>query len=266
MDELVWAVTDGPDGAAAVELPADPGEARRLAGQARGLWCARRAGGCGGPLRVVLDGVRPAFRHTGDAPCRFVRRESTAAHAYDHLRYRTALTTWLTAQGHEPQVRTVPGPDGHAGLHVVVDALGAALEVQLAPLPDTAWRARDDRTRRTARSVTWLYGPQADGVAATEASVRGAALSLRRHDRGLLVGVREAGGGVRWVRLAACRLTVDGIAAPGLAEARAAHQRRAAARQDAARRVAREAGRWSQRAGAVPWDVRTGTLPFPAAG
>jgi hypothetical protein len=266
VDELTWAVTDGPDGTAAVELPDDAASARRLDGQAGGFWCARRAGGCGGALQVVLGSARPAFRHTGDQPCRFLRRGAAAGHAYDHLRYRSALTGWLTAQGLSSRVATVTGPDGHTGLHVVVDALGAAVEVQLAPLTDTAWRARDDRARRTARSVTWLHGPEADGVAATEASVRGASLSLRRHDRGLLAGVRDAGGGVRWVRLAACRLTADGITAPGLAEARAAHQRRAAARQDTARRVARQAGRWSQRAGAVPWDVRTGTLPFPAAG
>ncbi len=266
MDELVWAVTDGPDGTAAVALPDDVAAARRLDGQAGGFWCARRAGGCGRPLRVVLDGPRPAFRHTGDEPCRFLRREATAAHAYDHLRYRGALTAWLTAQGHRPRVATVTGRDGHTGLHVVVDALGAAVEVQLAPLTDTAWRARDDRARRTARSVTWLHGPGADAVAAIEAGVRGAALSLRRQHRGLLVGVRDAGAAVRWVPLAACRLGADGVSAPGLAEARAAHGQRAAARQDAARRVARQAGRWSQRAGAVAWDVRTGTLPFPAAG
>ncbi len=79
-------------------------------------------------------------------------------------------------------------------------------------------------------------------------------------------GVRDDADRVRWMRLAACRLTADGITAPGLAEARAAHAASATARQDAARRVARQSARWSQRTGAVPWDVRTGTLPFPAAG
>ncbi|MGY1605680.1 hypothetical protein [Geodermatophilus sp. SYSU D00700] len=266
MDELRWAVTDGPRGTAAVELPEDAGSAGRLAEQAGGFWCALAAGGCGGSLVVADGGARPVFRHTGEEPCRFVGRGATAARAYDPLRYRPALTAWLTGQGHRPRVETVSGRDGHAGLHVVVDALGAALEVQLVPLTDTAWRARDDRVRRTVRSVTWLYGPDADTAAATEAGVRGAALSLRRHDRGLLVGVRDAGDRVRWVRLAACRLTADGVTAPGLAEARAAHARQAEARQEAARRVARQGARWSQRSGAVPWDVRTGTLPFPAAG
>jgi hypothetical protein len=264
--ELRWAVTDGPDGTAAVELPGDATQARLLDELTGGaFWCARAAGGCGQLLEVVT-GPRPSLRHVGRQPCTFVRREATAARAYDHLRYRPALTAWLTAQGHRPRLEPATGPDGHTGLHVVVGALGAALEVQLAPLADTAWRARDDRARRTARSVTWLYGPDADAAAATEASVRGAALSLRRHHRGLLVGVRDAGDHVRWVRLATCHLTADGLTAPGLAEARAVHTARAAARQDAARRVARQSARWSHRTGAVPWDVRTGTLPFPAAG
>ncbi|WP_141233737.1 hypothetical protein [Geodermatophilus saharensis] len=271
MDGLCWAVTDGPEGSAAVELPADAAGARLLDEQAGGaFWCARRAGGCGALLAVVTDGDTAAFRHTGGQPCALVARPATAARAYDPLRYRPALTAWLTGQGHRPRVETLTGRDGPVGLHVAVDALGAALEVQLTPLGDTAWRARDDRLRRTARSVTWLYGPGADDAAATEASVRGAALSLRRHDRGLLVGVRDAGDRVRWVRSAACALTADGVTAPGLAEARAAHVQRSAARQDAARRAARQAAREvaqrSRRPGAVPWDVRTGTLPYPAAG
>ena len=259
---LRWAVTDGPDGTAAVALPDDAAAARLLALQAPGgFWCAREAGGCGGRLAVDADGPRPAFVHTGDAPCALVRREDTAERAYEPLRYRRPLVAWLTAQGLSPRVTTSPG---RAGLHLALP--GAVLEVQLAPVSDLAWRARDDRLHREARSVTWLHGPGADLAAATEASVRGAALLLRRHDRGLLVGVRDAAGGVRWVRPAACRVSADGVDAPGLAEARAAHGRRSAAREDAARRAARQAARWSSRAGAVPWDVRTGTLPFPAAG
>ncbi|PRY49986.1 hypothetical protein LY71_10422 [Geodermatophilus tzadiensis] len=242
-DGLRWAVTDGPDGTSAVELPADAVAARRLAEQARGgLWCARAAGGCGGRLAVV-DGDPPGLGHTGDDPCAFRRRPAAAGHAYDHLRYRPALLSWLTGQGHRPRVLRVPDAAGHPGLRLVVESLGAVLEVRLAPLSDTAWRARDDRARGAARSVTWLYGPDADAAAATEASVRGAALSLRRHDRGLLVGVRDAGGAVRWVRLAACSLTADGVTAPGLEDARAAHARRTAERQEAARRAARRPAR-----------------------
>ena len=260
----MWAVTDGPDGTAAVVLPADDDAARRLEQQARdGFWCARGAGGCGGRLQVV-PGPRPAFRHTGEAPCALGRRADGAGRAYDHLRYRPALTAWLTAQGRDPRIARSPDPDGHPGLHVVV--AGTVLQVQLAPLTDTAWRERDDRLHREAAPVTWFYGPDAEAAAATEASVRGAGLLLRRHVRGLMVGVRDTDDATRWVRLTACRLTADGVIAPGLDEARARFARRRTERQEAARRVARQAARWSQRGGAVPWDVRTGTLPFPAAG
>ncbi len=262
--ELRWAVTDGPDGTAAVELPGDDEGARRLAAQARGgFWCAREAGGCGGRLEVVT-GDRPTFGHTGDAPCAFVRREGSARAAYDALRYRRPLVAWLTGQGHRVQVERTPGGDGHAGLHVVVAGVGV-VEVQLAPLADTEWRGRDDRLRRAAGQVTWLYGPDADVAAATEAGVRGAALLLRRHDRGLLVGVRDADAATRWVRPAACRLTADGLAAPGLAEARARYARRSTEREAAARRAGQVARR-THRAGALPWTAGPEPLPFPATG
>ncbi|WP_336027222.1 hypothetical protein [Geodermatophilus sp. FMUSA9-8] len=262
MAELRWAVTDGPDGTAAVALPDDAAASRLLAEQAPGgFWCAREAGGCGGRLAVDADGARPAFVHTGGTRCALVRREGAAERGYEPLRYRRPLVAWLAGQGLDPWVSTLPG---RTGLHVALP--GAVLEVQLAPVSDLAWRARDDRLHREARSVTWLHGPGAELAAATEAGVRGAALVLRRQNRGLLIGVRDAGGGVRWVRASACRVGPDGVEAPGLAEARAAHGRRAAAREDAARRAARQAARWSSRTGAVPWDVRTGTLPFPAAG
>ncbi|MGR7026898.1 hypothetical protein [Geodermatophilus sp. URMC 62] len=251
--ELRWAVTDGPDGTAAVVLPDDDASARRLAAQAGGLWCAREAGGCGGELVVVHGrGVPPTLRHTGHTACAFGRGSRSAGPAYDHLRYRPALLAWLGGQGHRPRLCTVPDPGGHTGLHVVVDEVGAALEVQLAPLPDTAWRQRDDGLRRQVGRVTWLHGPDADVTAATEASVRGVSLALRRHDRGLLVGVRDADGRTRWVRLAACRLTADGVEAPGVEEARAVHARRTAERRVAARRAARRATAAGSLAGQLP--------------
>ena len=264
--ELLWAVTDGPDGTRAVVLPEDRAEARRLEHLARdGFWCARAVGGCGGQLVVsAVDGVRPSFRHTGDAACAFTRRESAAGPAYDHLRYRSALTAWLTGQGYRPRLSTRPGQGGHSGLHVVVDEVGAALEVQLAPLPDTAWRQHDDRVRRQVGQVTWLYGPDADAAAATEASVRGVSFAVRRHDRGLLAGVRDVDGRTRWVRLSACRLTADGVVAPGAEEARALHARRVAERRDAARRVARQATRRAGRAGALLRESPLWPLSSPA--
>ncbi|MGK5174035.1 hypothetical protein [Geodermatophilus sp. CPCC 205761] len=253
--ELLWAVTDGPAGENAVPAPEDRLDAGRLARHHRGgFWCSTRAGGCGG--RLVLQapgGGRPSFGHPGGARCALT--EADAGRAYEHLRYQPALTAWLAGQGHDARLERGPDPGGHSGLHVVVDELGVVLEVQLAPLPDTAWRERDDHLRRRHRHVTWLYGPEAEAAAVTEVAVRGVAVALRRHHVGLSVGVRDVDDRTRWVRLAACRLTADGFAAPGTEEARALHAARTAHRQRAARRVRHRA--------AGPPVPQLG-LPFPA--
>jgi hypothetical protein len=262
--DLLWAVTDGPAGTAAVALPED-GTVARVLGihRSSGFWCSREAGGCGG--RLVLEarhGARPRFRHSGHVHCAFT--EADAGPAYEHLRHRRALGAWLAVQGFRPRLVDVPGPPGCGSLHVVVPEVSSALAVQLLPLPDTAWRERDDRYRRQVRHVTWLYGPAAESAGDTELAVRGVAYAVRRHNTGLLVGVRDVDGGTRWVRLGACRLTADGFEAPGAAEARALHARRAADRHEAARRAARCAERAAQgprdhpRAEALPF------LPFPA--
>ncbi|MGY1592826.1 hypothetical protein ACI79D_12675 [Geodermatophilus sp. SYSU D00708] len=271
--ELVWAVTDGPVGTHAVELPGSPAEARRLERHyGGGFWCAREAGGCGSRLVVSVTDGRPSFRHVGEAPCAFTHRESGAGRAYEHLRYQHGLTAWLAGQGHGPRVTRVPGPDGVADLHVVVQELSHAIEVQLSPLSDTAWRARDDRSRAAVRHVTWLFGPAAEAACATEAAVRGVSLAVRRQGAGLSVGVRDVDDRTRWVRLGACRLTADGLAAPGTDEARELHALRAAERQETARRVARRASTGSRAlpghggrrpAGPAPWDSLLTPLPFP---
>jgi hypothetical protein len=235
--ELRWAVTDGPAGTHAVELPADPAGARLVVTHYRGrFWCSRRAGGCGERLLAGADG----FRHADAAAwCRFA--EADAGPAYEHLRYEPALTAWLTELGFFPRPRTLQAPDGAVDLQIVVDEVDAVLEVQLAPLSDVAWRERDDADRARHRHVTWLYGPGADEAAATEAAVRGLALGLRRQNRGLIVGVRDVDDRVRWVPLTACRLTPDGFEAPGVEQARAVHRRRTTERRAAARRVTRHA-------------------------
>ena len=150
---------------------------------------------------------------------------------------------WLTAQGHRPRVEKVVGRDGRTDLHVVVEDAGSALEVQLSPLSDTLWRQRDDRYRARAQHVTWLYGPSAEGAAATEVAVRGVSFALRRHGAALAVGVRDVDDHVRWVRLAACRLSADGFSAPGLEAAHARHAERVAERLEAVRRMARRGAR-----------------------
>jgi hypothetical protein len=251
--ELRWAVTDGPEGTHAVELPEDDAGARRLVAQCRGrFWCATQAGGCG--ERLVVRGGPPSFRHADvDAWCRFADRGRLAVRAYEHLRYRPALAAWLTAQGCRPRVRTLPGPDGAIDLHVVVDEVGLAVEVQLSPLSDAAWRSRDDRCRGLHRHVVWMYGPGAEAAAATEAAVRGTAFLLRRQSRGLVVGVRDVEEHTRWVRLTACTVGADGFRAPGADEALAVHAQRTADRREAARRAA------------VPHRQRLDEpLPFPA--
>ena len=232
--ELRWAVTDGPAGTHAVELPADAAGARLLVSHYRGrFWCSTHAGGCGERLAAGASG----FRHADTAAwCRFV--EAAAGPAYEHLRYEPALTAWLAEQGHSPRSRTLQSPDGAVDLQLAVDELDAVLEVQLAPLSDVAWRARDDADRGRHRHVTWLYGPGAEEAAATEAAVRGLSLELRRQNRGLIVGVRDVDDRVRWVPLTSCRLTAEGFGAPGVEQARAVHRRRATERRTAARRVA----------------------------
>jgi hypothetical protein len=262
--ELRWAVTDGPAGTAAVTLPEDRTAVRALGlHRSSGFWCSREAGGCGSRLVLeVREGARPHFRHCGDVRCAFPG--SDAGPAYEHLRYRRAVAAWLAAQGFRPRLEEVPSPPGIGGLHVLVAEVGAAVEVQLSPLPDTAWRERDDRYRRRVRHVTWLYGPAAESAADTELAVRGVAYTVRRHNTGLLVGVRDVDGGTRWVRLGACRLTADGFEAPGAAEARALHVRRAADRREAARRAARCAERAAQGPRDHPRVEAPPLLPFPA--
>jgi hypothetical protein len=256
--ELRWAVTDGPAGTAAVALPED-GTAASVLGlrPGRNYWCSRAAGGCGG--RLVLesrDGARPHFRHAGDVRCAFTAAD--AGPAYEFLRHRRALGAWLAAQGLRPRFEEVPGS---GGLHVVVAEVSCAAVVQLSPLPDTAWRERDERCRRSLRHVTWLYGPAAEAAGDTELAVRGVAYAVRRHNTGLLVGVRDVAGGTRWVRLGACRLTADGFEAPGASEARALHACRTADRQEAARR----ASRWAAQGPRAHPRVETPpVLPFPA--
>jgi competence protein CoiA-like protein len=265
--ELLWAVTDGPAGTAAVALPEDGTAARVLGLHRSGFWCSREAGGCGSRLVLeVREGSRPHFRHPGDVRCAFTG--SDAGPAYEHLRYRPAVGAWLAAQGLRPRLEEVPGPPGGGGLHVVVPEVSSVVEVQLSPLPDTAWRERDDRYRRRVRNVTWLYGPGAESARDTELTVRGVAYAVRRHSTGLLVGVVDVDGGTRWVRLGACRLTADGFQAPGTREARALHARRAADRQEAARQAARCAERAVRgpRPGrrSTPGAAALPQLPFPA--
>lgn len=157
------------------------------------------------------------------------RPGNRAEPAYEHLRYQQALQDWLQAQGYHPTLEKQLGADGRTDLHVVVDEVSHAIEVQLSPLPAAAWRLRDERYRRHAQHVTWLYGRSAEAASANELSVRGLSLALRP---GPEIGVRDVDDHTQWVALLDCRLTADGFVVPGLQDlARDLRARRQAERQ-----------------------------------
>lgn len=236
--ELLWGVVDGPDGLDAVHIPDDRSDALLLKSRHLTFWCGKEAGGCGGVLILAAGPVRrPYFRHHPDARCAFIGREAKAGPAYEHLRYQRALHEWLTRQGYSPVLEKTLGSDGRTDLHVVVDAVRHAIEVQLSPLSAASWRERDARYRRHHDHVTWLYGAAAEGGGATELSVRGVSFALRP---GPEIGVRDVDDGTHWVALADCRLTSAGFFAPGLEQAQALHNQREAEKAEARLRAAEE--------------------------
>lgn len=148
--QLVWAVTDGPDGDASLELPDDRFRALDLKSRHNGMfWCTTKASGCGEPL-VLAAGpvVRPYFRHQRGSECTLIGSPA-AAPAYEHLQYQRALQQWLAKQGHHAALEKRLGPDGRTDLHVVIDQLGHIIEVQLSPIgtshvaDDVRWVALD---------------------------------------------------------------------------------------------------------------------------
>lgn len=242
--DLVWAVIDGPDGQQPVSMPPDRAAALRLKLQHdERFWCGRQASGCGSRLFVIAgEERRPHFRHEAHAACRFIDRPGAAEHSYEHLQYQLALQAWLHAQGHQADLEKHLGSDGRTDLHVVVDAVAHAIEVQLSPLGASAWQGRDQRYRQHAAHVAWLYGPGAGAAAATHLAARGVVLRLRP---GPEVGVQDVRGQVRWAPLALCSLLPTGFVAPGLADALALHEQllreQEEARLAAAERAAVEA-------------------------
>ena len=237
--DLLLAVTDGPAGTHAVDMPADRYEAIRLRERHGGrFWCSTEATGCGGGLLIAAgQQLRPHFRHRKDASCSFIGSESKAGPAYEHLKYQQALLTWLELQGHHPVLEKTLGPDGRTDLHVVVNAVRHSIEVQLSTLAAVAWRERDAKYRRHHEHVTWLYGPSAEAAGATELSLRGLSFALRA---GPHFGVRDVDEETHWVELIECRLTTDGLYVPGVAEAQALHRQRMAEAQEARRKAAAE--------------------------
>lgn len=282
MSDLMWAVVDDPDGDHAVELPDDQMPAIRLRERHSGkFWCAKRAGGCGGLLTLRAGSVlRPHFAHRAKKGCAYEAHGSRAARRYDHLRYQRALEAWLATRGFFAKLECDLGGDGRTDLHVVVESVSHALEVQLSQLPATSWADRDARYRRRVDHVAWLYGPNADAEAATEIAQRGLCLRIRatagnrtadtvpgQHlagkpaaepDTGVAapgvelasefrveLGVEDIDRKTEYTPLAGCSITAAGLQVPGLEAARARrdeHQREQAAAEAAAREEKRRQG------------------------
>lgn len=255
--DLVWAVTDGPSGTQAVDVPSDRWQAIRLREHHSGdFWCSTEASGCGGGLILAAGPVLiPHFRHRRDARCEFIGSESKAGPAYEHLRYQRALLRWLEAQGYSPALEKTLGPDGRTDLHVVVNSVRHSVEVQLSPLPSAAWRERDAKYRRHHEHVTWLYGPAAEAAGATELGVRGLSFALRP---GPNVGVRDVDADTHWAELTECRLTPNGLYVPGLEEARELHRVRKAEADEAIRRAQEKAAekQWLAELQRDEWEKR----------
>ena len=247
--DLVLAVTDGPDGVEAIELPSNRWQAIEVRERHRNrFWCSTEAQGCGGQVLIAAGPILiPHFRHQKDARCSFIGHESKASPAYEHLRYQRAIQRWLATQGHDAVIEKTLGSDGRTDLHVVINSVRHSLEVQLSPLPSPAWRERDAKYRRHHDHVTWLYGPAAEAAGATELSLRGVAFSLRP---GPSIGVRDFDAGTHWAELADCRLTDRGLEVPGLEAALALHQHRKAEAAEAQRRLEDEAAERQQAADA----------------
>ena len=232
--DLIYAVTDGAEGTAAVTLPADRLEALELKREHDGrFWCSSKAGGCSDQLTLKAGPIRrPYFSHQGSGRCSFRSDPDSASRGYEHLEIQNQLKDWLADQGLEARLEASFGKDGRADLRVVVDSIAHVIEVQLSPISTAAWTSRTENYERHADDVTWLSGPRAEGLATAHIARDGYALLIKP---GVEVGVVTVTTTV-WVPLESCRLMRHGISGPGLDEARTA-----AIQEAQARRAAREA-------------------------
>jgi hypothetical protein len=257
--DLVHAVVDGPDGTHAVELPSVRADALRIKlAHRESFWCSRQAGGCGGGLVLAAGPVRvPYFRHRSGADCALAKDGARAARSYEHLHFQRALLAWLEAQGLHATTEYYLGPDGRADLHVLVRSRRHTIEVQLSPLGINEWAARDARYRRQVDHVSWLYGPHADTLAASEQAHRGYALRIRRNfnadgpptiEIGVATDLAES-----WSPLSECELRPEQFWTPHLDQALADL---ASAREDAAAEEARREALRELAAGRRPTDAQ----------
>lgn len=229
MDHLRHAVTDGPDGTAAVALPTIRAAALRMkAAYGHAFWCSRAIGGCGAMLLVAAGAVRiPHFRHKprerGD--CILEREPLSAETNYRHLALQRALVAWIKAQGHDPRIE-YPLAGGRADVHVVVDGRRQSLEVQLSPITDTEWRRRDELYRAQITDVTWLFGDTLDTRATENLLTRGVAFHIHvDSDLDVALGTRFIDDHIAWDELQHCKLAAGGLWTPHSAASLDASQR-----------------------------------------
>jgi hypothetical protein len=229
MDHLRHAVTDGPDGSAAVALPSIRAAALRMkAFYGRGFWCSSAIGGCGAMLIVAAGKMRvPHFRHKpgerGECALELDPRRADAI--YRHLALQRALVEWINAQGHDAQIE-YPVAGGRADVHVVIDSRRHSLEVQLSPITGAEWKRRDNLYRNQIEDVTWLFGDALD-TRATEDLLRHD-VSFHIHvdsDLEVALGTRFVDDHIAWDELQYCRLTSGGLWTPHSATAVAMAQR-----------------------------------------
>ena len=248
-EHLCHAVVDGPTGHHAIALPNVRASALLMKlRHNRHFWCSRAVGGCGAPLFVVAGAVRrPHFRHPsgGADSCALERNPTRAKAAYTHLAIQMALVGWLDRQGFTSRIEHVFKDGGRADLHVVVGKDAQTIEVQLSPMPEAEWLARDAKYRSQVSVVTWLYGPDAEARALDEVIERDVALHV---DAELSTGGADVQIGTRfierveWSELYDCKLTSAGFWTPHIEDARAETAAWRAAEDAAARQAAEEEG------------------------
>lgn len=229
VDHLRYAVTDGPDGTAAVALPTTRLAALRMKiANNHAFWCSRAVGGCGANLLVAAGEVRvPHFRHKpGERGACLLERDPAAAdEPYRHLAAQRALVAWLEAQGYTAEIE-FPVLGGRADVHVVIDGQSHSLEVQISPITFAQWWQRDALYRRSIGEVTWLYGDDL-ATRATEDLLR-RDVSFHIHvesDLEVAIGTRFIDDHIAWDALDECRLTATGMCTPHSSAAMTSTQR-----------------------------------------
>jgi hypothetical protein len=242
---LHFAVGGSPDGEA-VFLPRDRETAHEIRDRFSGdFFCAAAAHGCGGRLELKAGPVIPPYfaHRAGTGPGCMFRADGPGAgdgqarRAYLHLFCQQLLKAWLDRQDLTARIETVLGPDSRTDLHVVVDQVRHALEIQLSPITAETVTDREQRYHRHVQHVNWLFGDDARAAAGRQENAEGR--SLRVHlvedhadpasgpgdDRPvgyrMQIGTKAYAHDTHWAELDECRMTPNGLWTPHLATAAA---------------------------------------------